>query len=584
HVLQAAALLGEVFDRITLNHMISGSTLAHKLTELSEKGWLQKSDGVNPSQYHFNHTLTRESIYSTLVRSKKQLLHQRAGEAIEFLYPESQEENLENLAYHFENSGLQDKSLYYSIRAAEKCTRRFALEESRGYYRKAEAILDQRYQPQSRMMHRVILGQTDVFLSQGEPTKVVNSVQKVLSGSKELSRIMHAACLRRLGAAWRMQGDMIAALEKYEQALEIIDSAKGREMQLGGKTVVSDEEERIDIQIGLSRVYFDTQRTVDAKELARRALDSFNQDRYPGKAARLYNLLAGIYYREGDIDQALALSERGLAIYQANGFRDGASDTYSNLGILSVAKQDHGVAQDYFSLALELHEALGDIEGNAITRNNLGQLATTRGNIVEAINHLGFSIRFARLSELNRTLTQALTNLGYAFTMTGELDQALESFTEAENLCGTHRYGDLLGEMLWKKSECLIALDDIDAAIETAKYALDQAGELKRRDIEAQALRVYARSLRIRGDIEDARDIAKEAWQMVEMDHDPHKRAKFVIDYALVLTAKNQHAEAIDLIEKHVRSVSLVETEHILRELTDAFGELIDLNSGFGNR
>ncbi len=576
HVLQAAALLGEVFDRITLNRMISGSTLAQRLTALYEKGWLRKLGSENPSLYHFNHTLTRETIYSTLVRSKKQLLHQRAGEAIESLYPESQEENLEILAYHFENSGLLDKSLYYAIRAAEKCARRFALEESRRYYRKAEEILSQRYQPQTRMMTRVVIGLADVYLSLGEPGKVVDSVQKLLSESGNLSITLQAACLRRLGAALHMQGDLPTALEKYGRALETINSAKDPEMKLGRKIVVSGDEERIDIQIGLSRVYFDMHRHFDAKEHAQRALALFDFERYTEKAAHLNNLLAGISYRENDIDEALRLSKRALAIYQANGFRDGTSDTYSNMGILSVALGDYNSALDHFSLSLELHQALGDVEGIAITRNNLGQLETTRGYLVEAISHLRFSIQYARVSELTRTLTQAIANLGYTLTVAGELDQALDTLVEAENLCGTHRYGDLLGEVLWKKAECLIALDDIDTAIETAIYALDQAGELKRRDIEAQSMRVYARALRKRGDFADARDLAREAWQFVAEDSDAHKRAHFAVEYGLALDAKMQRAEASDLIKRHVRGVRIVEPEHILREFAESFSDLAD--------
>jgi hypothetical protein len=129
HVVQAGALLGETFDRIILGRMIPRSTLSKNLSELCEKGWLQKPSDHSPMLFQFNHTLTREKIYSTLVRSKKLLFHQRAGEAYETLYPETQDENLELLAYHFGNSGLQDKFLHYAIHAAEKCARLYALDE-----------------------------------------------------------------------------------------------------------------------------------------------------------------------------------------------------------------------------------------------------------------------------------------------------------------------------------------------------------------------------------------------------------------------------------------------------------------------
>ncbi len=578
HVLQAAALLGEVFDRITLKYMISESSYGQRLTELSKKGWLQKSEIGNPSQYHFNHTLTRETIYSTLVRSKMQLLHQRAGEAIEFLYPEYHEENLEILAHHFENSGLLDKSLYYAIRAAEKCARRHALEESRRFFRKAESILDQRYQPKSRMMIRVLLGLADVHLRLGEPSKAVESIQKLLDGAEELPASLQAACLRRLGTSRHMQGDMDLALDHHQQAYEFAHNGESHKTKFSGTKLVSKEEEITEIEIGLARLYFDMHRNMDAKKQAVKSLDSLDQDRYPASAARLCNLLAGIMYRERNVEEAIMLAERGLAIYQANGFRDGASDTYSNLGILSVSMQDFESANNYFLLALELNESLGDIEGKSITRNNLGQLKISQGKPSEAIFHLEKSIHYARLSDLTRTMVQAIANKGYALIIADELKEASAVLAEGENLSNIHLFGDLLGEVLWKKSECLIAQGDIDAAVETAISAIEQAGKLKRRDIEAQALRVYARALRTGSVHGDAKNVAKEAWQMVAMDYDPQKRARFALDFALCLAANKQLAEATDLIEEHVRGVRLVEPEHILREFADVFGELNDLD------
>ncbi len=270
-----------------------------------------------------------------------------------------------------------------------------------------------------------------------------------------------------------MSGDMTSAREKYKQALKIINAVKNHEMKFGGKTVVSVEAERIDIQIGLARAYFDQQKNLEAKVQAQQALKSFSHDRYPEKAAKIYNLMAGISFRERDLDKALVLAEKCLAVYLSQGFRDGISDTYSNLGILSATNQNYAAAKDYFILALDLHQSLGDVEGIAITHNNLGMLEISRGYLIEAITHLDKSIRNADLSDLFRTLTQSIINKGYALILLGDYEEASAALSEGETLCDRHRFGDLLGEVLWIKSECLIALDDIDAAVETAISAIE---------------------------------------------------------------------------------------------------------------
>ncbi len=140
HVLQAAAVLGETFDRAVLNRVVPGPDLSRRLAELEERGWLLAA-ADHTTEYRFKHTLTREIIYATLLSSKRQLLHQRAGEALEELYPDA-DEHVELLAQHFGRSALREKSLRYQVQAGQKSAARQALAEALAFFQDAQDNLN----------------------------------------------------------------------------------------------------------------------------------------------------------------------------------------------------------------------------------------------------------------------------------------------------------------------------------------------------------------------------------------------------------------------------------------------------------
>ena len=571
HILQTCALLGESFDQIVLSRMITDSSLVQKLSELSDKGWLQKPTNGNPLSFMFNHTLTQETIYSTLVRSKKQLLHQRAGEAIESLYPESIEENVEVLAYHFEKGGMPDKSLHYQIRAAEKCTQNHALHESRGYFQKAKSTLIQRNQVQSRMMIRVTLGLVDISISLGESTRALELIDHLLESNQNLSNAIHAAFFRRLGDAYHLRGDLQAALENYHHALEKINSVQEYQLNLGRDLLVSKYEERLDIQIGLSKVRFDSGEYQKAEEVAQIILKEVSGKQQHERVATLYNTLAGIAFRKTDFQLAQLLTKKSLARYQANNNRSRASSMYSNLGVIASIQQDFNIGHEYFSTALEIQNALGDKKGIAISTNNLGQLELNLGNLTKAKGVLRTSIETARRSELLHSLAQGLSNIGYVYFLNGEYDDAYRYYDEAKTFCNSFQYLDLLSEIYWKQAECFLAIGKITNARNAADSAIELAREIENPDLEIHGLRSVSRVLRYNGDTITALKLLKKGWKRIQDDRDTNKVTRFASEYALCLTANDLNSKAVDIVQGYLINRLILEPRYIRKELINIF-------------
>lgn len=567
HIFQAAAVLGENFDRTVLNRIVPHPNLSRRLAELVERGWLIEPPPGQPNLFRFKHTLTRETVYATMLTSKRQLIHQRAAEAIRALYPEAESEHLELLAYHFAQSALREESLHYLVRAAEKSAAQFALAESLGYYTRAEKLLALLPAMRQRLLPRIVLGLADVHLSRGEPASASARVAPLLDDAElDLSAEMKAALLRRLAESRREMGEYGAALKLYENALAMLKRASR------GDQAVDFEQESI--EVGIAQTYLNMRENKLARDKVEGVLLNIDQKAHARLAAEALNILGGVAYRQKDLATSAEMVRQSLSINQAIGNRNGAASDYSNLGILAAASQDADSARYYSSLSLEVYEELGDSRGIAITLNNFGQLERNRGNFSIAIKYLERGARAARQSELTQVLAQSLANLGPALLCNGQTAEAMSTLDEAESLCERYRFRNLLCEVRWKKADALVENLDLPGAEKAAQAALLLANELGSHDLKSEAQRTLARIYRKTKRPALALDEALAAWQARANDESPLIQARFAAEYALTLLENGQNDRAQHILKSKVARAVLYEPPSAMEEIANALSIL----------
>jgi predicted ATPase/class 3 adenylate cyclase len=573
HVFQAAAVLGETFDRTVLSRTIPGTILSSRLAELEERRWLLPSlEQENPLVYRFKHTLTRETIYATLLASKRQVLHQRAGEAIEELYPDA-DEYAELLAYHFGNTALREKSLHYMVRAAEKSAARHALAESLSYYQRASGILDVTG-AHVGIRTKVLLGLADVHLALGEPTKAIDDLDRMLESDRfDLSPAVHAQVLYRLGEARRRTGEFAQALAQYQSAQAIL-AGTGETPKLPEVAADAADEILWTVNLGLAQTLFDMRRNQEARESAEGVLRAMDPLRYPKLTAEVLGLLGGIAYRRNDHQTAAEMVRRSLAIYQRAGNRSGAAAAYSNLGMLAVSAQDLTAAHDRFTLSLSIREALGDMQGVAVARNNLGQLERSRGNFAQAIEHLEIASDTAGQLELAQIQAQSLSNLGLVLTLAGRTEEGLTVLDDAESLCESYGFKNLLCEVWWERADCLAEAGHLDAAAVDGKAAVRLAEELRSHGLKSESLRALGRVYRWMNRSGQAVARSQMAWELRTDDSSPVTRARFAAELALALLTSGQVERARTLIREQVVGVRLFESQRTMAEVNKALAKL----------
>ena len=95
-------------------------------------------------------------------------------------------------------------------------------------------------------------------------------------------------------------------------------------------------------------------------------------------------LKLGIYITRGDLGQAEEMYSKALEINEALGSKQGMAGQYSGLGIIYSMRGDLDQAEEMHTKALAINEALGSKEGIARDNGNLGLIYKTRGDLNQA--------------------------------------------------------------------------------------------------------------------------------------------------------------------------------------------------------
>ena len=114
-------MIGRSFHYGVIN-LISGSSinLDRQLSTLQRVELIRESSRVPELEYIFQHDLTREAAYNSILLRKCREFHKRVGETVEEMFNDRLEEQSHLLAHHFYEAGETQRTLKYSIIAGER--------------------------------------------------------------------------------------------------------------------------------------------------------------------------------------------------------------------------------------------------------------------------------------------------------------------------------------------------------------------------------------------------------------------------------------------------------------------------------
>jgi class 3 adenylate cyclase/predicted ATPase len=142
-IAQIGATLGREFDYALLQAVapLHKDTLQQELQQLVEAELVYQS-GIPPqARYLFKHALVQETAYQSLLKSRRQQLHQRVAHVLEEQFPETVESQPELVAHHYTEAGLTAQAIPYYERAGERARQRSAHAEAISHLSKGLELL-----------------------------------------------------------------------------------------------------------------------------------------------------------------------------------------------------------------------------------------------------------------------------------------------------------------------------------------------------------------------------------------------------------------------------------------------------------
>ena len=158
-VLQAASVVGtEVpFEVLQAIADIPPDQLRRCLAQLQAAEFLYEIKIFPDLEYMFKHALTHEVAYGSLVGNRRRALHARIVEAIEVLYADRLDEQIDRLAHHAVRSEVLGKAVPYLYEAGTRAVQRSANGEAVTYLRQGLDLASKLPPDRARMRHELRL-------------------------------------------------------------------------------------------------------------------------------------------------------------------------------------------------------------------------------------------------------------------------------------------------------------------------------------------------------------------------------------------------------------------------------------------
>jgi DNA-binding SARP family transcriptional activator len=142
-VLQIAAVAGNDVSYAVLSSVgeFSQETLRKALRRLQAAEFLYETDLSASGSYRFQHALTNEVAYATLLQQTRRELHGRIVATMERTYAGRLDEQIDALAYHSVRASLLESAAAYCARAGQRALARGANRTAAGYFGEALSAL-----------------------------------------------------------------------------------------------------------------------------------------------------------------------------------------------------------------------------------------------------------------------------------------------------------------------------------------------------------------------------------------------------------------------------------------------------------
>ncbi|MBN1433689.1 tetratricopeptide repeat protein, partial [Candidatus Fermentibacterales bacterium] len=508
---------GKMFERVW--RALGFESLAtEQLERLAELELLEitESPGQEPS-YAFRHSLTRRSVYETMLHYNRSLLHGHAARACVELAGQSGERLSAVIATHFDLAGDTAKAVEWGMRALEDCERSYEIRQGLDWVDRLEEWL----------LGGGVEADPDIPDRAGRLLDVLSTKQYLQSfGTSNDLRL--ATCERMVDlASSHPDGYLLAGSLLWRGSCHDVagSTEKAERDFLRAIEIARERDERDHEASALGRLFSIRRSQGRLAEAERMMLDALEISRSLGDL-RLESVLIGrhlsMLFDMGRIEEAEDALRRSMEIAERLDDRRALGYAVGRLGVVLIGQGRLDEAMEKLLESLRLGRETGDRAGEGVDLANIGAVYVEKGMLDEAIPYFEESLEIDREVGNRRSEGVQYGNLALLRMEKGERDRAMELFEKALAIhreTGNRKSEGMvlcnLGDHYASGGEHEKALECLDRSLRLAREVGDRRSEgtamgslaecLRRQERIEEAARAYESAISIHREVGSAR-------------------------------------------------------------------------------
>ncbi|MCB9305135.1 MAG: tetratricopeptide repeat protein [Lewinellaceae bacterium] len=580
---KAAAVIGREFELPVLSAVMARQEeFARKNgdLELVLREQIQTAEkwqiwhAMNELRYIFRHSLLREAAYDMQLRTRLRELHHLIAEAIEQLYPGS-EERFVDLAFHYEQSEDTQKTNKFLEKAARYSQRNYLNRQALKYY---EKIIDNllKNAKKSKKIVKLLLRKGAVHELVGQWDEAEQDYRSALDSAKKLNDwYLIGRSNRRLGQLLMLRGNYTEAKKHLDVAVtcfELANDQVGIAKTYGNLGTFFFRQGSYDAAKSWFAKAIEINRSVqrdaeNAAIVANLGLIFMNQGHYDEGIrwleeqldiaeragdkqglTTLYTNLGIIYLEKGALDSALLCLEKGLALSEELGNKLFMTICIGSIGSVWEKKGDYTKAMENFERDLVLCRELGDKQGTAIACGLIGDLLSVIGEFDRAIEYLEQNLNLSRELNYKKGIAKALNTLGDTWFYKGDYKRSISYYNEAIEYARDMGNKLVLGYSLIEKGLVHVYANELSTARQLLEEGRDIALALGNADLTFGANILRAQVILVEGNRPEA---LRQLQQLLALARTEREEAAVHFELRKVADNPTTH---------HVRALSLYQS------------------------
>ena len=315
-VAQIGAAIGRTFSYELLAAVapMNDAQLEAALTRITGTG-LVFQNGVPPNAtFMFKHALVQDAAYESLLKSRRQVLHQRIAEALRDSFPTIAEAEPEIVAYHFTRTNLTEAAAEWWGKAGERAVRSSAHNEAIAHLEKALALVDKLTEGPARTLQQLRLQTSYGYALLHGRGQTCADTMKAFARARELAAAVEDAA-ERTSIYWAMW--VISYARAELSSMQELADAMLKDVQRSPDSP----------EVGIAHQVFGITSWFAGDYLSARAhleqaVSAYSYERDHHLAARFgfdfgvlaMFILVRVLWGLGDVDRAVHLAEQGLSL------------------------------------------------------------------------------------------------------------------------------------------------------------------------------------------------------------------------------------------------------------------------------